>query len=128
MYVFKVDLPLSMPVVLERLVQALAAEKLGIVSEVNVQGILKAKLNETFRPYLILGVCAPGLARSIIDVDGEAGALLPCNIVVQERAGFTRVSFVDPVRTLGLATNALIDDMAHQARSILGRVADRLRT
>jgi uncharacterized protein (DUF302 family) len=127
-YVFSVELPLPVAVAVERLTQALTAEKLAVVSDVNVQGILRAKLNAEFRPYRILGVCAPGLARAIIDVDAEAGVLLPCNVVIQEQGGYTRVSFVDPVMTLGLATNTVIDDLARQARSILKRVADRLRS
>jgi uncharacterized protein (DUF302 family) len=126
MYAFSVDMDVPVAEAVMRLTSALAEEKLGIVSDVNVQGVMKAKLNEEFRPYRILGACAPGLAKSIIGADADSGALLPCNIVVQERDGRTRVSFMDPVPVLGLAGNPAIDDIARQARAMLERVRGRL--
>lgn len=125
-YAFNVQLDLPVEQAIGRLTAALAEEGLGVVSDVNVQAIFAAKFDEPFRPYRILGACAAGLAKSIIAADPESGALLPCNVVMQDNEGGTLVSFMDPTAVLGLARNPAIDDIATQTRAILGRVANRL--
>lgn len=127
MYAFNVQLDLPIEEAIATFTAALADEKLGVVSDIDVQAIFKAKLGEAFRPYRILGACAAGLAKSIIAADPEAGALLPCTVVVQENEGGTLVSFMDPVPVLGLAGNPLIDEVAAEARAVLERVANHLR-
>jgi uncharacterized protein (DUF302 family) len=87
---------------------------------------MMASFKEPFRPYRILGACAPGLAKSLIGIDAAIGALLPCNIVVQEYEGRTQIDFMDPVAVLGLAGRRSIDDLARQWRSVLERVRMRL--
>lgn len=127
MYAFSVQLDLPIEEAITKFTTALAEEKLGVVSDVNVQAIFKAKLGEDFRPYRILGACGAGLAKRIIEADPEAGALLPCTVVVQEHKGGTLISFMDPVVVLKLAENPHINEVAAQARAMLDRVADRLR-
>ncbi len=126
MYAFTIELNLPVDETILQLTGALAEEGLGIVSDINVQSIMMAKLKEAFRPYRILGACAPGLAKSLIGVDAAIGALLPCNIVVQESDGCTRLDFMDPVAVLGLANRQEISDLARQVLEILERVRARL--
>jgi uncharacterized protein (DUF302 family) len=126
MYVINLELNLPMEEALSRLTRALSEEGLGFVSDINIQAMMMASFGEPFRPYRILGACAPGLAKSLIGVDAAIGALLPCNIVVQEREGRTRIDIMDPVAVLGLAGQRAIDDLARQWRSVLERVRARL--
>jgi uncharacterized protein (DUF302 family) len=128
MYVFNTELNLPMEDAISKLHEALSEVGLGVVSDINIQGILQNHLNEDFHPYRILGACAPGLAKSLISVDQAIGALLPCNIVVQELHGRTRVSFMDPVIVLGLANQNLINDIARQVRESLEQVWERLNS
>ncbi len=123
----KTELNLPINEVIARLTGALAEEGLGIVSDIDVQALMVSKLNEEFRPYRILGACAPGLAKSLIGVDPEIGAILPCNIVVQECDGRTQISVMDPGSILRLANHQAIDDIAHQVQDILYRVLTRLQ-
>ena len=127
MYVFNAELNLPMEEAIARVTGALTEAGFGIVSDINIQAIMTAALHEQFRPYRILGACAPGLAKSLIGVDAAIGALLPCNIVLQEYEARTQVSFADPVAVLGLAKQPAVDDLAFQVRDILGRVCMRLR-
>jgi uncharacterized protein (DUF302 family) len=126
MYVMSIELNLPMEEAVARLSEAISEEGLGFVSDINVQSILTTSFKETFRPYRILGACAPGLAKSLIGIDAAIGALLPCNIVVQEHEGRTRIDFMDPVAVLGLAGRRSIDDLARQWKGVLERVRDRL--
>ncbi|MBV5276272.1 MAG: DUF302 domain-containing protein [Lamprocystis purpurea] len=126
-YVFGVEIDLPFDAALEQVQAALAAEKLGIVSDVNVAAILKAKLGEEAGAYRILGACAPGLAKRVIQSEPAAGVLLPCNLVVREvSAGRTAVDFMDPITVLGLAEDAATNAVAAEARVILDRVVARL--
>lgn len=127
MYAFNTELNLSIEDVISRLRDALSEEGLGIVSDINIQGIIQSNLQDAFRPYRILGVCAPGLAKSLIKADPAIGTLLPCNIVVQELHGRTQVSFMDPVIVLGLANQNIINDVARQVRESLEQVWARLQ-
>jgi uncharacterized protein (DUF302 family) len=127
MYVFSTELNLPMEDVITKLHIVLAEEGLGVVSDINIQGVIRGSLEDRFQPYRIVGACAPGLAKSLIGVDPDIGALLPCNIVVQELDGRTKVSFMDPIEVLGLANKLAINDIARQVRNILERVATRLQ-
>jgi uncharacterized protein (DUF302 family) len=128
MYTFGVTLDLPFDAAAEKTIAALAAEKLGIVSDVNVAAILKAKLGEDIGAYRILGACAPGLAKRVIEAVPTAGALLPCSVVVRSLGeGRTAVDFMDPVTVLGLAQSPATDAVAAEARAILERVCAALR-
>ena len=127
MYVFGVVIGAPYEQALARVKEALGAEKLGLVSEVNVSGILRAKLGEDIGAYCILGACAPGLASQVIAAQPAAGALLPCNVVVRAlNEASTAVDFMDPVTVLGLAGVPEVDATAAEARAVLERVRERL--
>lgn len=129
MYQFHIEVKGDFESVLTHLREALQAEKLGIVSQVDVQQIVGDKLGQEIRPYLILGVCAPGLALRVIEADPNAGALLPCNVVVRE-PGEDRVAvnFMDPEEVFAMAGNEAVAEVGREARQIIERVADRLAT
>ncbi|MBP6808651.1 MAG: DUF302 domain-containing protein [Chromatiaceae bacterium] len=127
MYVFGVVLESPFEEAVARVKEALGAEKLGLVSEVDVGGMLRAKLGEEIGGYRILGACAPALAWRVIQAQPAAGALLPCNVVIRAiNADSTAVDFMDPVSVLALARTPEIDAVAAEARAILERARDRL--
>ena len=127
MYEFNVTLDLPGEQAVERLREALQSEQLGIVSEVDVQAIFKAKMGKDIPAYRILGACNPGLADRVLAAEPNAGALLPCNVVVRDAGdGRTVVSFMDPVAVLGLSSSPAAHAVAAEARAKLERVAAKL--
>lgn len=128
MYAFNVRLMTDFDSALERLTAALTGEKMGIVSEVNVQAVMQAKLGKSIPPYRILGACAPALADRVISAQPDAGTLLPCNVVVREESdGSVVISFMDPVSVLGLANDAEVDAAAAEANEKIERVIEALK-
>lgn len=112
-----------------RVKDALMAEKFGIVSEVNVQAVMKNKLNIEMPGYRMLGACMPSLAKRVLDADPDAGALLPCNVIVRAAATDEQqitVTFMDPEAVLGLAEHDTVDEVAREARDHLEKVRERL--
>jgi uncharacterized protein (DUF302 family) len=105
-YVFSRILALPFAETVARTRKALATEGFGVITEIDLRETLKAKLGVDFRPYLILGACNPSLAYEALKLEPNVGAMLPCNVVVQEHGdGATEVSAVDPVASMQAIDN-----------------------
>jgi len=127
MYAFTCEIPLPFEQAVEKFKQALAAEKMGVVSEIDVQAVMKAKLGHEMPPYRILGACAPGLAKRVIESDRDAGSMLPCGVAAMAvDAGTTRFAFQDPEIMSGVTDSAVMKDVSKEAKAMLLRVRDRL--
>ena len=102
---------------IERVTEELAKEGFGVLTTIDVQATLKAKLDEDMRPYCILGACNPVLAHQAITAVPDIGLLLPCNVLVREdEDDRVHVEFMDPGAVLGLVDDARVDPLAGQVR------------
>ena len=127
MYGFNVTLKTTVPEAIDRVKDALATEGFGVMSEIDVAGTLKKKLDLDRRPYHILGACNPKLASQALEADPDIGLLLPCNVVVrEEQNGDITVSFMDPVAVMGLVDKEGVEQLANDVRARLERVRDLL--
>ena len=87
---------------------ALAEQGFGVLTEIDVAAVLKAKLDVDRPPLKILGACNPTFANQALDMDASVALLLPCNVVLQPApGGGTKVSIVDP--------RGMLDDPAFEA-------------
>ncbi len=112
---------------IERVTEKLAAEGFGVLTTIDVQATLKAKLDKDMRPYRILGACNPVLAHQAISAVPDIGLLLPCNVLVREEEdGRVRVDFMDPASVLGLVDDARVEPLAGQVRAKLEKVLEAL--
>ena len=125
-YCYSTSIEQSIDTAIETLKASLHNHKLGIVSDVNVQAIIKNKLDQDITAYRILGACNPMLAKSMIDEIPEAGTLLPCTIVARENNGKTTFDFMDPVSVLGIANNKTLNKIAKDADERLKAVIAEL--
>ncbi len=125
MYGFHVKTSGSFDEVISRVTEELKKEGFGVLSDIDVQATLKAKLGIEQRPYRILGACNPPYAHQALEADPDIGLLLPCNVVVREDDdGAVTVAFMDPAAVLGLVERPELEQLGAQVRDKLERVRD----
>jgi uncharacterized protein (DUF302 family) len=106
----------------ERVRAALADEGFGVLTEIDVQQTLRAKMDVETPPYRILGACKPSYAHRAIQADPAIGGLLPCNVVVRAHPdGGSELLAVDPAAMLGLAEDPALDEIASSVAEELER-------
>jgi len=118
-------LELDYDATLAKLPEALKTEGFGVLTEIDVQNTLRAKLGVEFRRYKILGACNPHLAHQALSTDLAAGTMMPCNITVYEDGARTVVTAVDPMETFA-ANDPVLKPFAEQVRAKLAHVLERL--
>ncbi len=112
----------------ETLFALLQENQLTIVSDIDVQATLKAKLDKDIRPYHIFGACNAKLAERIITAEPSAGALLPCTFVLREEEnGHCTVSFMHPQNVLGMAETDEVKAVAALAQEKIEKVVHTLQ-
>ncbi|NQV42433.1 MAG: DUF302 domain-containing protein [Candidatus Marinimicrobia bacterium] len=112
---------------LETVTAELAKEGFGVISEIDVSGTLKKKIDVDFKKYTILGACNPGYAHHALQTEDKIGVFLPCNVVVIEQSsGQIEVAAVDPVASMVTADNAELTEMSHEVQKKLQRVIQAL--
>lgn len=105
----------------------LAKEGFGILSTIDIQSILKQKLDKEERPYLILGACHPEIAHQALSTLPAIGALLPCNIIVSESDDSSIVvGIVNPETLFSMLSQDNVASLAQMVKEKLGRVLKRL--
>jgi uncharacterized protein (DUF302 family) len=101
---------------------ALRAEGFGILTEIDVQATMKARLGVDRAPYVILGACNPPLAHRALEADPAVGAVLPRNIVLREDGPETIIEALDPMAALGIVDAPGVRPVAEEATIRLARV------
>jgi uncharacterized protein (DUF302 family) len=126
-YTFQTTLDLPIDAAEEKVRAALAEEGFGVLTEIDVTETFRKKLDlDGFRPYRILGACNPEKAYEAIDAEPNIGAMLPCNVVLQQTGDQTMVQAVDPVASMQAVDNEALESVATQVRTLMQAVIDRL--
>lgn len=126
-YYFSRTLDCSLDEAARRATEALKAQGFGVLTEIDVQGVLKSKIGVDFRPYRILGACNPKLAHEALSAEDKIGLMLPCNVIVQDAGGGrTEVAAIDPVASMQAVVNPGLAATAARVRDLLRKAVEQL--
>lgn len=126
-YSFNKTLNCTLPEAVERVTGVLKAEGFGVLTDIDVQATLKAKIDKDILGYRILGACSPSLAFQAISAEPLIGTMLPCNVVVRElAANKTEIAIIDPVASMLAVKNESLGHVAAEVQTKLKRVAEAL--
>ncbi len=125
MIAFKTKLDVPYDQAVELVTSALKEQGFGILTQIDVKATLKQKLDQDFRPYVILGACNPPLAHRALQADPAVGVMLPCNVTVEQDGQGALVSIANPEMMLSvgqMAENPQLREVAAEARARLESV------
>ena len=106
---------------------SLADQGFGILTEIDIQATLKAKLDVDVPQQVILGACRPPLAHAALALEPSIGLLLPCNVVVRTLDDDTTVvEALDPKVMVSLTQNDALSLVADEAGQRLAAALDTL--
>jgi uncharacterized protein (DUF302 family) len=121
-YGFSKTIDLTYEQALEKVTAELKKEGFGVLTTIDVKETLKQKINVDFKKYTILGACNPPIAHKALQEEEEIGLLLPCNVIVYEKDGKTRVSIFDPMVMTWIMENDQMKPIATEVQEKLQRV------
>lgn len=107
--------------------EALKEQGFGVLTEIDLQATLRAKLGEEVEDYLILGACNPSLAHGALGIDRRIGLLLPCNVVVRTDGDETVVEALNPEVMVSVTGRPELKAVADEATRRLNLALDALR-
>ncbi len=125
-YGFSKSLTISFDEAITKVTEELKKEGFGVLTTIDVKETLKKKLDVDFPKYTILGACNPPFAHKALLAEEEIGLLLPCNVIVYEKEGTTRVAAFDPMVMSAILGNRQMEEISDQVKTRLQRVLDAL--
>ncbi|MBI1182909.1 DUF302 domain-containing protein [bacterium] len=122
-YYFSATLHTGFDEAVEQVKEALKSEGFGVLTQIDIQQTLKAKIGADMKKYLILGACNPQFAHKAIEAEPKVGVFLPCNVLVQENdEGTVEVSAVDPIASMQAINNPQLGHLAAEVQQKIKRV------
>lgn len=111
--------------VVERIEKAAAENKFGVLGVHNLKEKMAAKGVDFQRECLIVEVCNPAKAKSVLEANMEISTVLPCRISVYEDAGKVKVATLKPTELLRLFGNPELAPISREIEETIIRIIDK---
>lgn len=110
-----------------RLREALRDEGFGVLTEVDVQAVMRDKLGEEVAPYRILGVCNPQLAYQALSAWKGFGLIAPCHVALYDEGDHRVVIAFDPAGVDEVREHPELAALAGRASEAIDRAVRSLQ-
>lgn len=115
--------------VIQKVTEALKAIGFGVLTTINVKATLKEKINDDFKPYMILGACNPHFASKGLRMEDKLGIILPCNVVVIDQGeGNIEVAAMHLLGIVKAMNNPELTALAAEVSANMEKMIHELRT
>lgn len=99
----------------------------GVLTEINLQKVMKEKLDKDYLPHIILGACSPVYADKILTVDPSISTLLPCNVTLRDLGdGNVEVSMMNIMEVMKVVDNEEVVSIGKEVQEKLTLVLQNL--
>jgi uncharacterized protein (DUF302 family) len=113
--------------VVAEVIARLKEQGFGVLTDIDVQSTLKAKIGADMAKYRILGACNPRFAHQALQIEDKLGVLLPCNVIVRETPDRKiEVASIDPVAAMERTGNPTLRSTAEEVRRLLTKAVSQL--
>lgn len=113
--------------VIEKVKKKLAEEGFGVITNINVKEIIKEKIGQEFKNYVILGACNPNIAYQSLNQNPEIGLFMPCNILIYETSNSTiKISIFDPMNISDYESDNILYNLAKEGKEKLEKVLEEI--
>ena len=125
-YGFTKEVNMSFDETIKIITEELKKEGFGILTRIDVKEKFKEKIGVDFRRYEILGACHPESAYEAILAEENIGLMLPCNVIIYDKKGKTRISIIKPTMAMGMIDNDKLKSVAEKVELKLERVINSI--
>lgn len=114
--------------VTEKVKDALIEEGFGIVTEIDLNTRIMAKLDGVeMRPYKILGPCNAEFAYHAFQDEENIGLFLPCRIIIKDMGdNLTEVVMVNPTVYIGMLGEKKLEKVASRVKTKYLKILEKL--
>lgn len=110
--------------VVERLEQASAANKFGVLGIHNLKEKMGAKGVDFACECRVMEVCNPHRAKEVLEENMSISTALPCRISIYEEDGKVKVATIRPTMLLNLFDSTELQAVAREVEDTLVRIID----
>lgn len=104
---------------IESLEASLKEHSFGVLWKLNFKETLEGKGLDFKEKYMALEVCNPKQAKKILELNSQAGYVLPCKMVIREEEGQTFIGMASPKALIGMFDDAELDKVANEVEETL---------
>ena len=109
---------------IESLEVSLKEVSFGILWKLNFKETLEGKGLDFKENYVALEVCNPMQAKKILELNSQAGYVLPCKMIVREEEGQTYIGMTSPKALIGIFNDAELDKIAQEVEETLKKAIE----
>lgn len=107
--------------------EELQKEGFGVLTEIDIQAVMKKKLDKDYLPHIILGACNPVYADKVLSIEPGISTMLPCNVTLRELGnGNVEVAVIDPSVAMSSVGNPDLETPAKEVQEKLMKFLNNL--
>jgi uncharacterized protein (DUF302 family) len=111
---------------IEKTTEILKDNGFGVLTTIDVKETLKKKLDVDYDRYMILGACNPPFAYEALQAEESIGLLMPCNVIIHEKADKVNISIFNPLLISMVSDNPKLKELSVKLNEKIQTVLSKL--